>query len=209
MTHICVSKLTKISADNGLSPDRRQANIWTNAGILLIGPFGTNVSEILIQIYTFSFKKMRLKMSSGKWRLFCLGLNVFSGTQKMSINAFISSPVLARVLARNLDYDLIYQKPGYPLSFVYCLGIRLRAFHVMFYEKSYCKNEENICIISQRWERYVYAYDVHTKDVDGQIIHFHLTKLIHYLQAWNIFGYIINIVLSEKKIGWWHNKSKH
>ena len=36
VTHICVSKLTIIGSDNGLSPDRRQAIIWTNAGILLI-----------------------------------------------------------------------------------------------------------------------------------------------------------------------------
>ena len=27
--------------------------IWTNAGILLIGPLGTNFSEILIEIYIF------------------------------------------------------------------------------------------------------------------------------------------------------------
>ena len=53
----------------------RQAIIWTNAGILSIGPLGTNVSETLIEIHTFSFKKMHLKMSSGKWRPFCLGLN--------------------------------------------------------------------------------------------------------------------------------------
>ena len=47
VTHICVSKLTIIVSDNGLSPDRSQAIIWTNAGILLIGPLGTNFSEIL------------------------------------------------------------------------------------------------------------------------------------------------------------------
>ena len=58
------------------SPGRRQAIIWTNAGILLIGPLGTNFSELLIEIQTFSFKKMHLKMSSVKWRPFCLGLNV-------------------------------------------------------------------------------------------------------------------------------------
>ena len=51
MTHICVSKLTIIGSDNGLSPGRRQAIIWTNAGILFI------------------------RTSSGKWRPFCLGLN--------------------------------------------------------------------------------------------------------------------------------------
>ena len=67
VTHICVSKLTIIGPDNGLSPGRRQAIIWTNDGILLIGPLGTNFSEILIEIYIFSFKKMHLKMSSGNW----------------------------------------------------------------------------------------------------------------------------------------------
>ena len=76
VTHICVNKLTIIGSDNGLSPDRRQVIIWTNAGLLLIGPLGTNFSEILIEILTFSFKKMRLKVSSAKRRPFCLGLNV-------------------------------------------------------------------------------------------------------------------------------------
>ena len=72
---ICIGKLTIIGSDNGLSPGRRQAIIWTNAGILLIGHLGTNLSEILIGIQNFSFKKMPLKMSSAKWRPFCLGLN--------------------------------------------------------------------------------------------------------------------------------------
>ena len=55
--HICVSKLTIIGSDNGLSPGWRQAFIWTNVGILLIGPIGTNFSEISIEINTFSLKK--------------------------------------------------------------------------------------------------------------------------------------------------------
>ena len=50
MTHIWGTKLTIIGSDNGLSPGRRQAIIWTNAGILLIGALGTNVSAILIKI---------------------------------------------------------------------------------------------------------------------------------------------------------------
>ena len=73
--HKCVSKLTIIGSDNGLSPGRRQAIIWTNAGMLLIWPLGTNFIEILIRIQTFSFKKMHLKMASATWRPFCLGLN--------------------------------------------------------------------------------------------------------------------------------------
>ena len=76
VTHICISKLTVTRSDNGLSPGRRQAIIWTNAGILLIWPLGTIFSENLIEILIFSFTKMRLKVSSAKWRPFCLGLNV-------------------------------------------------------------------------------------------------------------------------------------
>ena len=76
MTHIWVSKLAHLSSDNDLSPGRRQTTILTNDGILLIGPLETNLSEILIEIYTFSFKKIHLKMSSGKRRPFCPGLNV-------------------------------------------------------------------------------------------------------------------------------------
>ena len=78
VTHICISQLTIIGSDNGLSTGWRQAIIWTNAGILLIGPLGTNFSEILIAIQSFSFKKTRLKMLSVKWQPFCLGLNVLN-----------------------------------------------------------------------------------------------------------------------------------
>ena len=66
VTHICVSDLTTIGSDNGLTPGRHQAIIWTNAGILLIGPLVANFSEIPIEIYKFSFKKMHFKMLSGK-----------------------------------------------------------------------------------------------------------------------------------------------
>ena len=74
--HICIGKLTNIGSDNALSPGRRQAIIWTNAGILLIGPLWTNFSEILIRIETSWFNKMHFKMSSAKWRPFCLSLDV-------------------------------------------------------------------------------------------------------------------------------------
>ena len=76
VTHICVGNLTIIGSDNGLSPGRRQDIFWTNAGMLSIGPLGTNFSETLAEITTFPFKKMYFKVSSVKWRPFCLGLNV-------------------------------------------------------------------------------------------------------------------------------------
>ena len=72
VTHIGVGKLTKTGSDKGLSPGRSQTIISTHVEILLIGPWGTNFSDISIDIYTLSFTKMHWKMSSGKWRPFFL-----------------------------------------------------------------------------------------------------------------------------------------
>ena len=81
VTHICISKLTTMGSDNSLLPGQHQAIIWTNAGILLIGPLWTKFSDILIKIDIYSFKKMHLKTSSGKWRPLCLSLNVLNRQQ--------------------------------------------------------------------------------------------------------------------------------
>ena len=97
VTHICFNKIFILGSDNGLSPGRRQAIIKTNAGILLIWPLGTNFSEILIEINTFSFKKMHLKMSSGKRRPFCLGLNELKSNNK----GYIKSSALLALCERN------------------------------------------------------------------------------------------------------------
>ena len=56
VTHVCVRKLTIIGSVNGLSPGWLQGIIWINAGILLIGPLGTDFNEILIRFQTFAFK---------------------------------------------------------------------------------------------------------------------------------------------------------
>ena len=53
MTRICVNNLAIMGSDNGLSPGRRQAIIWTNDGILLIEPLWTHFEEISIEIHTF------------------------------------------------------------------------------------------------------------------------------------------------------------
>ena len=78
VTHICINNLTTIGSGNGLSPGWRQTIIWTNTGIMLIGPLRINFSETVIEIHTFPFKRMHWKMLSMKWRPFCLGLNVLS-----------------------------------------------------------------------------------------------------------------------------------
>ena len=64
---------------------RRQAIIWTNAGILFNGPLGTNFNEILIAIQTFSFKKMLLKLSSAKWWPFCPGDDKLTGVHLIEL----------------------------------------------------------------------------------------------------------------------------
>ena len=114
MTHICVSKLTIIGSDNGLLPGRRQAIIWTNARMLLIGPLGTNFSEILIGIQTFSFKKLHLKTSSAKWRLFCPGLNELMALQTtgcMTLQIALISDVISKcVMALQITLGWWYYK---------------------------------------------------------------------------------------------------
>ena len=112
VTHICVSELTIIGSDNGLSPGRRQAIIWTNAGLLLNEPLGTNASEISIGIHTFSFKKMHLNMSSAKWRPFCLGLNVLiEDAPSLTLGHLLWAQCLANVLSFTAQgykkYDVI------------------------------------------------------------------------------------------------------
>ena len=79
MTHICIGKQTIIVSDNGLSPGWHQAIIWTNAGILLIGPLWTNFNEILVQMEAFLLKRILLKMLSVICCSFCLGLSVLMG----------------------------------------------------------------------------------------------------------------------------------
>ena len=62
-----------IGSANGLSPIQCQSIIQTNAGLLSIGPLGTDLNEIRIKIQNFSYMKMHLKISSAKWRPFCPG----------------------------------------------------------------------------------------------------------------------------------------
>ena len=75
--HICVSKLTITGSVNGLLPGCRQTIIWTNGGILLISPLGSNFTENVNEIHTFPFQGNAFEMAAGKWWPFCVCLNVF------------------------------------------------------------------------------------------------------------------------------------
>ena len=147
MTHICVNNLTIIGPDTGLSPGRRQAIIWTNAGILLIGPWKTNCSEILISIHTFLFRKIHLKMSSAKCRPCCLGLNVLSLIKFqrdgchcrlcIDINVFCTKAALYQAFPSiKTDMQCIFNKDWY---------------HSLYYSKRYCVNVSFLCLCFFFW----------------------------------------------------------
>ena len=129
VTHICVGKLTSIGLKNGLSPDRRQAIIWTNDGILFIGPLGTNFSDILIEIPTFSFTKMRLKVSVAKRQPFCIGLNMLRAVIEACLNAITKAFSPQRLLVpsismlrKSLNVPTGNIKVSLDLFSIHCLG---------------------------------------------------------------------------------------
>ena len=109
MTHVCISNLPIIGSDNGLSPGQRQAIIWTKAGILLIGPLGTNFSEIVIVILTFSFMKMHFKMSSVKWWSFCLSLNVLTHWYSLAQNGWHFSDYMFQYILMTENLGILIQ----------------------------------------------------------------------------------------------------
>ena len=66
-----------IDSDNSLSPIRRQAIIWNNAGILLIGPLRTNLCEIWIK-----FKHVNISFQVNAFpRLVCEMVAIFARHQ--------------------------------------------------------------------------------------------------------------------------------
>ena len=171
MTHICVSnsKPPIISSDNGLSPSRRQAIIWTNSGILLIRTLGTNFSEIIGKIHSFSFKEMHLKMSSAKGRLFIPGLNELrychSFEDRAPFGLILWVPDLQtscknltsqhvtrkRSLSLKLSDDILY--PSQKHSSCYLTASKIlptpyfnrAALSLVEYEPNYCPTTHSIC----------------------------------------------------------------
>ena len=87
-----------IGSDNGMSHERRQAIIWANAEILLIGHLGTISSEISINIYTFSFKKMPLELLC--WKMAA----ILSGPQCVKCCTAVSLYGLKPQSSHSLEY---------------------------------------------------------------------------------------------------------
>ena len=73
MTHVCVGNLTIIG-----SPGRRQAIIWTSAGILLIGPLGEKLQWSFNQNSTTFIEENPFENVVCEMASFCLRLNVLN-----------------------------------------------------------------------------------------------------------------------------------
>ena len=82
-----------IGSDNGMSPGRRQAIIWTNAGILPIRTLWTNFSDIFFEFIYFhsrdAFENIVWKMVAILSRLQCVDIavrqGICDGDQNLSI----------------------------------------------------------------------------------------------------------------------------
>ena len=149
--YIFIGNLTIIGSDNSLLPGRRQAIIWTNDEILLIGPLGTNFSEILIKILTVSFKKMRLKGSSAKWQPFCLGLSVLKCIPVGEIDNKLS---LVQVMApRQIPYRPLIKPPTQGIALFVChlRILYLSNFALCVHQLYSCRLTININVCSIRY----------------------------------------------------------
>ena len=88
VTYICFSKLGHhCMRYNGLSLVWCQTIILTNVWLSSIGPLRRYFTEIVIEIQTFSFNKMPLRIWSAKWRSFCV-------KSKHDWDGNLSSPVM-------------------------------------------------------------------------------------------------------------------
>ena len=141
MTHIYVSKRTIIGSDNGLSPGRRQAIIWTNAEILFIRSSETNFNEIISEIHTFPLKKMHLKMSSAKRRPFWSGGDELKPDCITSQTLFYLQSVLSRARGGSASWQCL------------CCTVHHEYWFV-----------ENICTVHHKYRLVVNICTEHHKD---------------------------------------------
>ena len=89
-----ISKITTTDSNDGLSPGRRQAIIWTHA--IVESNLRNKLQWYLSEIHAFSCKKMPLKMSV-KWWQFCIALNVLSRRYVLYIEAASAATLMLQV----------------------------------------------------------------------------------------------------------------
>ena len=113
--HICISKLTIIGSDNGLLPGWCKAIIWTIARILLLGPLGTNISEIFNQnSYIFiqenAFENVVWKMAAILLWPWCdkLKARIWRHIYTMTITTYSWVPL------KHVKYNIIFNPATIP-----------------------------------------------------------------------------------------------
>ena len=166
VTQIFANELTIVGSDNGFSPGRHQAIIWTNTGILLIEPLLTNFSEILTEFCMFSFKKM-----CRKWRLFCTGLNVLKQRKPcydviavvIAVPAYASSPHGTKQSARTV---LITQWNMSPLYDKMSVAV-LEPANVTIFQMKYAQDFVVLCLVWLYCQCLLDPYDPFTHILQG------------------------------------------
>ena len=153
LTKMWVFPTTIIASDNGLSPAQRQTIIWTNAGILVIGPLGINFSKILIAIQTFSFKKMHLKISCAKKRLFRLGLNVLInyviiGSDNGQTYKLLPEPMLQLDPYKQISVQGLFKMQWFSLkkNYLELLSVKRWPFHLGLSLLTHWGRVTHICV---------------------------------------------------------------
>ena len=137
-----------------MMPVQRQAIIWTNAGILLIGLLGTKFSEILIKIHTFSFKKLHLEMSSAKMAV------IFSQPQCVNtISLRMSHPAITMISYKH--HSIWNHSP------LHCL------FNSLF--RLTTKKTSKVCNTGPLWGIHFSLLDSYHKELPLQKKCFHIT----------------------------------
>ena len=97
--HICVSKLTIIGSDNGLSPGWRQAIIWTNAEFLVFP--GLWIVELYPYIYRQSTDQIELRF--GAWTHY--GIPKPDGLYQDWLN--FANTAESQLICPHSDYNLL------------------------------------------------------------------------------------------------------
>ena len=125
VTHICISKLSSIGS-NGLSPDRRQAIIWTNGGALSICTSETNLSKSWAKFIHFHsrkcIRKCRLRnggnfASTSICNQPCVGYGSYGMTKgETETPVFTHSPALTSVKSYGQRVN-----PSWNSTYTYCL----------------------------------------------------------------------------------------
>ena len=90
------------SSDNGLLPVQCQAIIWTNAHLLS----GMHFSEMWNEIDIINFLIMYMKISSAKWKSFCLSLNLIN----MSLTYFCGWVYMPRTIYYLVNMRIMVRK---------------------------------------------------------------------------------------------------